>query len=147
MIEIDSESKGNFYCQYQYKYIICEGVSNSLWYTVPNVLYGVQVHLGNRGLVKIKDCPPLVLKPLSSIADEDIIEVAKLNGWSEDLGERYKERLLQFKIDIPCISTPGYKHRYLPEIFDYLRSKGYALSWMGLSVEEMVEAGWIKLSL
>jgi hypothetical protein len=28
---------------------------------------------------------------------------------------------------------------------DYLRSKGYALPWMGLSVEDMVLAGWIKL--
>lgn len=28
----------------------------------------------------------------------------------------------------------------------YLRSKGYALPWMGLSVEEMVKAGWIKLT-
>jgi hypothetical protein len=30
-------------------------------------------------------------------------------------------------------------------ISDYLRSKGYALPWMGLSVEDMVEVGWIKL--
>ena len=28
---------------------------------------------------------------------------------------------------------------------DYLRSKGYALPWLGLSVEEMIEAGWIKI--
>lgn len=28
---------------------------------------------------------------------------------------------------------------------DWLRSRGYAIPWMGLSIEEMVEAGWIKL--
>lgn len=28
---------------------------------------------------------------------------------------------------------------------DYLRSKGYALPWMGLSVEQLIEYGWIKL--
>jgi hypothetical protein len=28
---------------------------------------------------------------------------------------------------------------------DYLRSKGYALPWMDLSVEDLVEYGWIKL--
>lgn len=28
---------------------------------------------------------------------------------------------------------------------DYLRSKGYALPWMGLSVEKLVEYGWVKL--
>lgn len=29
---------------------------------------------------------------------------------------------------------------------DFLRSKGYALPWMGLSVETMIEYGWIKLA-
>ncbi len=28
---------------------------------------------------------------------------------------------------------------------DYLRSKGYAMPFMGLSVETMIEYGWIKL--
>lgn len=28
---------------------------------------------------------------------------------------------------------------------DYLRSKGYALPWMDLSVEDLVEYGWVKL--
>jgi hypothetical protein len=29
-------------------------------------------------------------------------------------------------------------------IYDFLRSRGYALPWMGLSIEEMVNSGWIK---
>lgn len=29
--------------------------------------------------------------------------------------------------------------------YDYLRSRGYALPWMGLSVEELVNRGWVKL--
>lgn len=28
---------------------------------------------------------------------------------------------------------------------DYLRSKGYALPWMGLSIEKLIEYGWVKL--
>lgn len=28
---------------------------------------------------------------------------------------------------------------------DYLRSKGYALPWMGLSVEDLVSYGWVKV--
>lgn len=28
---------------------------------------------------------------------------------------------------------------------DYLRSKGYALPWMGLSVEDLVSYGWVKI--
>lgn len=33
----------------------------------------------------------------------------------------------------------------LIETIDYIRSKGYALPWMGLSVEQQIEYGWIKL--
>ena len=29
---------------------------------------------------------------------------------------------------------------------DFLRYKGYALPWMGISVEEQVSRGWIRLS-
>lgn len=29
--------------------------------------------------------------------------------------------------------------------YDYLRSRGYALPFMGISVEQQIEAGWIKL--
>lgn len=29
---------------------------------------------------------------------------------------------------------------------DYLRSKGYALPWMGLSVQQLINYGWIKLN-
>lgn len=28
---------------------------------------------------------------------------------------------------------------------DYLRSKSYALPWNGITVEEMIEWGWVKL--
>lgn len=31
------------------------------------------------------------------------------------------------------------------QIQDVLRSLGYALPWMGLSVEDLVNAGWVKL--
>ena len=31
-------------------------------------------------------------------------------------------------------------------VYDFLRSKGYALPWMGLSVEKLVEYGWVVLA-
>lgn len=34
---------------------------------------------------------------------------------------------------------------YADRKVDYLRSKGYALPWNGIKVEEMIEWGWIKL--
>lgn len=31
------------------------------------------------------------------------------------------------------------------QVYGYLRSKGYALPWMGISIKTMVEYGWVKL--
>lgn len=42
----------------------------------------------------------------------------------------------------------GQQERHCPNsvtAYDYLRSKGYAVTYMGLSVEKLVEYGWIKL--
>lgn len=50
-----------------------------------------------------------------------------------------------FKINIGEIQTSIKNIPYI-SIVDFLRSKGYALPWMGLSVEEMIEFGWIKLN-
>lgn len=72
----------------------------------------------------------ILLKPLSSISDEDA-EVIELqsedyneNGWWDEY---------------------EYFYWWSYNDVDYLRSKGYALPYFGLSVKEMVEAGWIKL--
>ncbi|MDV3882930.1 hypothetical protein CMU04_06315 [Elizabethkingia anophelis] len=34
---------------------------------------------------------------------------------------------------------------FMDEEVDYLREKGYAVKWRGLSVEKQIEYGWIKL--
>lgn len=64
------------------------------------------------------------LIPLSQITDEDI-----------DV------------IDMPYISIKDHLLNDIISQFeaDYLRSKGYALPWMGISVEEQIKLGWIKL--
>lgn len=96
----------------------------------------------------ITDCYA-VLKPLSSITDEEIESIRPLVGYSntED-GLKLVRRWL----------TPMYKEDYnwfaledkknvlnTISIIDYLRSKGYAVPYMGLSVEKQIEYGWIKL--
>ena len=68
------------------------------------------------------------LKSLSEINDEDSQIVCKIEKiLSTDFKWVVNTRILS------AYST------------DYLRSRGYALPWMGLSVDEMVESGWIKL--
>jgi hypothetical protein len=78
----------------------------------------------------------LNLKPLSSISDEDyrfIVQNDIMNPKSVDQ-----------EIDI---TNGSLGNIYLSNLTttDYLRSKGYALPWMELSVEELIEAKWIKL--
>lgn len=48
--------------------------------------------------------------------------------------------------DLVCPNKIGNYFRGDVFITDYLRSKGYALPYMGLSVETLVEYGWIKLT-
>lgn len=86
----------------------------------------------------------LELKPLSSITDEELVKIAKF----------YESTAHNVKLDDGQISfdfiygdqgasgaieiSDGYCH-------DWLRSNGFATEWMGLSVETMIEYGWIKL--
>lgn len=84
------------------------------------------------------------LKPLSSIGDEDAIEVANLNECSN-------KNSLEFKLGLgKSLCNPNHVlyriSNFSQNEIDFLRMCGYALPWMGLSVEEMVEAGWIKLT-
>lgn len=103
----------------------------------------------------------LLLKPLSSITDEDAIEVAKLvTGNKEWLGEVHYTALgssvTLVKPDTTVnvtinISDDGdiwdsrLHHTDALSGHDYLRSKGYALPALGYSVEELVELGVFKL--
>lgn len=100
----------------------------------------------------------LELTPLSQITDEDLIELIEIpEGWEifkiykyksdgysgVKIRKPYDENELKFnedgfKYDIKTISL---NHKN----YDILRSKGYALPWMDLSVEDLVEYGWVKL--
>ena len=122
----------------------------------------------------LSDDDYLILKPLSSISDEDAIEVAKISDVVPDEGllvERrsrgsvfvyckYNDTAHTNKPEnlfvIPandlafyCYSDSGKIYNVDAEraldMFDLLRSKSYAIPFMGISVEEMIEAGWIKL--
>lgn len=89
----------------------------------------------------------LSLKPLSSICNEDAIEVFGFDNffeYSKDNNHRYfnksaSEALLDTLLESHLsLELNAYS-------VDFLRSKGYAVDWIGLTVQEMIEAGWIKL--
>ena len=121
--EINNENKAKFFALYWGQKVIKDDVSQLL-YVSPNI------NLEH-------DSWYLNLKPLSSISDEDRNVVSTY----------YNTNLI--KIDEYGGFEPWYDGNFKPWRsiqIDYLRSKGYALPWMGLSVEEIVEAGWIKLT-
>lgn len=72
----------------------------------------------------------LLLTPLSMISDEDI----DVLSWGEN---RILTKRQVFEVSI--------SHSYHIKEIDFLRSRGYALPWMGLSVEKLVQSGWVKL--
>jgi hypothetical protein len=93
----------------------------------------------------------LELTPLSQISDEDAIEVAKIL-FGDDISESELKVWLpkisanlrnQFGSNIFPIMQPYFSISW--QVADYLRSKGYALPYLGISVEEQIELGWIKL--
>ena len=115
--------------------------------------------IDNLTLNSIEDDDFLELKPLSHISDEDVIQgiTYLYNITREALGE-----ILEIKhyytfssittIEIGCnFKTSRSIHHWsgTKKIgsfeADYFRSKGYALHYMDLSVEDLVEYGWVKL--
>lgn len=89
---------------------------------------------------------PLQLKSLASITDEDAIEVYKIVGDTMFIEHNNPEGLKRGIIRMLTEFTGSWLHvGNCIQAIDYLRSKGYALPYMGLSVEQLVEYGWIKL--
>lgn len=84
----------------------------------------------------------LELKPLESISDEDAIDIGKY---------RYNYLKMMTYTEIGKCIISDYLNRSSKWQFeleqyeiDYLRSKGYALPWMGLSVKDLIDYGWVK---
>ena len=87
----------------------------------------------------------ILLNPLSLIADKHLLNCYHLH--SAFTSYDYTIGFTPFDVMINnWMDHGGYRDiERCPDTVDYLRSKGYALPWMGLSVQEMIDAGWIKL--
>jgi len=88
----------------------------------------------------------LELKPLSSITDEDIEHLINLMGLVRTALENNEWRAFFNTVFIEKGMPATEFHVFqVQTALDFLRSKGYALPWMDLSVEKQIEYGWIKL--
>lgn len=123
--EINNSNKAKFFAQYWGQQCLF------------SILAGGVVKVESYFLHKenLQDGDYLQLKPLLSITEEDVIQVAYLN-WPSMSGKPVDTNFVKSLLD-------AFVHN--SKIYQYLQSKGYALPWMGLSVDEMVQAEWIKL--
>lgn len=90
----------------------------------------------------------LQLKSISNITNVDALKAVDLLGNSSHLSE--ESRISQFK---QLFESPNFwvKQTNIPLnksllMFDFLRSKGYVLPFMDLSVEKLIELGWVRVS-
>lgn len=82
----------------------------------------------------------LELKPLHSISDDLKKELfEKVNGIASALLGRNLTADIDYLLENAEI---GFVNSF---VVDFLRCHGFAIQWMGISVEEQVQKGWIKL--
>jgi hypothetical protein len=154
------ENKAKFFAQYFGQEIaeITKGSYTKKLGSIKVIDYDILKSVGLERMLKIKYS--LKLKPLSKISDEDAIEVARiLHGEEGDFKIVYNADSLTSvsafgrpcyaeTIDIFWIGDLRYETADSIKIlnaYDYLRSKGYAIPWLDLSVKDLIEYGWIKL--
>lgn len=87
-----------------------------------------------------KELGYLKLKLLSEITENDLSNIGFGN-----IGEK-KVTIYPNSSERQWFSSCGNMGYLMLDHFDYLRSKGYALPYNGITVDEQIEYGWIKIN-
>jgi len=133
MTENTIENKGKFFAQYWGQKALIFPDNEPYFVQKVGVSYMNGFGVDNR-------C--LYLKSLESVSAEDAIDIVSLHGAvrSESYGyitaHSKALKVIKFVSELKLV-----RH----DAADLIRSKGYALRWMDLSVEQMVDYGWIIL--
>ena len=77
----------------------------------------------------------LLLKSIDDITPEDISSIFKTEG------EKEIDTIVNFLMG----NLKDYNTFTLSHWIDDIRAKGYAWPWMGLSVERLIDYGWVRL--
>ena len=85
----------------------------------------------------------LGLRPLSSLTKEEIIEIGELVGQAPP--ENFNPSQESTIGLLGKWETQIARYEFPFQIADHLRSKGIVLPFMRYSVEELIQAGWVKL--
>lgn len=130
--EITQENKAKFFAQYWALNCICN--DEFIWRSDETFDTVLSIYNGDLSGWYAK------LKPLTAISNKDALELGKIGLEGDYDSSVTDEECIEY-----CKSDILKTDVYFYNVSDYLRSKGYALPWMGLTVQEMVEYGWIKL--
>jgi hypothetical protein len=128
------ENKAKFFAQYY-------GQNVLIGYAVVPFIINTH-HLGEDYLIKhetdedFNRVPYLELTPLSQITKEYAEHCSLLYGRNNPCDLMWVNILN---------GLSGREEKLTQPVVDYLRSKGYALPYMGISIEKQLEYGWIKL--
>ena len=122
-MELNNENKAKFFAQYWGQRILY------------SVLYGgtvpVESYFLHKENLQEEDC--LILRLISQISDEEITKIGEI------IGIRNPNQYFFDDVREGLFLTDA-------KVVDYCRSIGIAVYWMELTVEQMVKAGWIKLT-
>lgn len=149
--EINNENKAKFFAQYWGQDILCSDMYGD----------GGTIYSATMKGSSIKN-EWIELKSLSDVCDEDAYGIGMLvNCWSKTErrmaffkdDEMRETHIMAGKAFADCIGKDfgwGMSHPFannstdILHAYDFLRSRGYLVPWMGLSCEEIIEAGWAK---
>lgn len=102
----------------------------------------------------LSDCAYLKLKSLTSITNEDALELVHSFGW-KSLEDPIEAIAMVFTLFVmPSNDMVKYEMLVKQMLWDFsdissavdkIRSMGYAYKWMNVDVDQQVEYGWIKL--
>lgn len=110
--------------------------------TIDIGLLWVMIHRG-----KVSDYS-LLLKPLSTITDEEAYYIAKIDAGSDISEDVLQSRVKHKDVLISALNGRGdYEGDpvELLHVFQYLKSRGYALPYLQWSVEDLVKQGLYTL--
>ncbi len=161
MMENTLENKAKFFAQYLgQKVLWCFNAQKENDLAAVKTLKAtdlIRVYLGFELMEHPEIKPMLLLKNLWDLTEEDAKEIFYSKYELGNDFQRFEKR--QYGIMIFYVTKYGrensdyfvcFKQNMLTAEFpsfvaDYFRSKGYAVEFNGLSVDKLVEYGWVKL--
>lgn len=142
-IENTSENKAKFFALY-YGQEVAKITKGTYTHTLGSVHVVDSMVMRSLGVTTVlKYRYTLELKPISMISNEDAMAVIGESLYRHFQIDENDSRFGMSASQMFFEDEATFLHQ--PKTVDYLRSKGYALPWMGISLEELVKYGWVKL--